>query len=229
MPDWASVRMPTSTNPCIPAEEIEAARASLPDRAFRQEFLAEFLPDGGGVFESVRECVAEGVRSREPEGPVTIGVDLARLEDYTVLSAVDSAGRQVAFDRFNKIPWAEQTERISRFASAFGDPLLVVDATGVGDPIVEALSSAGLRVRPYRFTSQSKQAAVDRLSLLISRGELSLLDVPEQTSELEAYEFQPLPGGGFRTSAPPGMHDDTVMALALAVAPVKPRPEWAIY
>ena len=46
-PEWASWQLPTSANPYIRPEEIEAARASLPDRTFRQEFLAEFLAETG--------------------------------------------------------------------------------------------------------------------------------------------------------------------------------------
>jgi hypothetical protein len=35
-------------------------------------------------------------------------------------------------------------------------------------------------------------------------------------SELQAFESTKLPGGGLRYAAPQGMHDDCVMALALA-------------
>jgi len=35
-------------------------------------------------------------------------------------------------------------------------------------------------------------------------------------SELQAYTMERLPSGRFRYSAPAGMHDDTVIALALA-------------
>ena len=35
-PDWQRWRFPSSTNPILPPEEIEAARTQLPDRIFRQ-------------------------------------------------------------------------------------------------------------------------------------------------------------------------------------------------
>lgn len=50
LPDSAKWQRPTSDNPRIPASEIEAAKAELPYLAFRQEFLAEFVTDGAGVF-----------------------------------------------------------------------------------------------------------------------------------------------------------------------------------
>lgn len=40
--DWQSWTLPTSANPFIPAEEIELARRDLSQRAFAQEYLADF-------------------------------------------------------------------------------------------------------------------------------------------------------------------------------------------
>ena len=39
--------------------------------------------------------------------------------------------------------------------------------------------------------------------------------------ELQAYEMETLPSGLTRYSAPDGMHDDTVMALAMAWSGVR--------
>jgi hypothetical protein len=41
--------------------------------------------------------------------------------------------------------------------------------------------------------------------------------IPDETTlrELEAYEVRALPSGANRLSAPPGRHDDCVIALAL--------------
>lgn len=135
----------------------------------------------------------------------------------------------LAMERFNRLPWAAQVERIAAFCRQFGSPLVRVDATGVGDPIVEALAARGLRVEPYRFTHQSKATAVDNLALLLSRGEVAILDDPVLLGELRSYEFQQLPGGGVRTSAPHGMNDDAVMALALAVLPAARPKEWVLF
>jgi predicted phage terminase large subunit-like protein len=44
-PDWQSWRFPTSSNPFIDPDEIEAARKSMLSRIFRQEYEADFLED----------------------------------------------------------------------------------------------------------------------------------------------------------------------------------------
>jgi len=71
-------------------------------------------------------------------------------------------------------------------------------------------------VQGFTTTSQSKQQVIDGLALAFERGELKILNDQVLIGELQAYESVRLPGGGFRYSAPEGMHDDTVMSLALA-------------
>ena len=56
-PDWASWQFPTSANPYIRPAEIEAARGGLPERVFRQEYLAEFLENEGAVFRNIAACI----------------------------------------------------------------------------------------------------------------------------------------------------------------------------
>ena len=41
-----------------------------------------------------------------------MGVDLARLQDFTVIIVLDSDGNMVYMDRFNQIDWNVQKERI---------------------------------------------------------------------------------------------------------------------
>lgn len=217
-PGWRSWRMPTSTNPHIPSEEIEAAREQLPERVFAQEFEAAFLEDAGGVFRGVRNAVDAGRRGSEPRidgGQCFLGVDLARTEDFTVLSVLRSDGRQLYFERFNQISWERQLDRISTVAKDY-DALVVVDSTGIGDPIHERLRKAGLRVYGYTLTNASKEALIDKLAIAIEKGEVRLMDVEVQTNELLAYQYELTPSRNVRMGAPDGMHDDTVIALALA-------------
>lgn len=49
-PEWASWQLPTSDNPFIDKTEIEAARASLPERVYAQEYEADFSLSEGVFF-----------------------------------------------------------------------------------------------------------------------------------------------------------------------------------
>lgn len=217
--EWSSWCKPTVDNPYIAPTEVEAARRQLPDRVFRQEYLAEFLEDAGGVFRKVREAVDPGrVANSEPRPGCyySIGVDLARIEDFTVLAVLDGDGRQVYFERFNQISWERQIAAI-RAASTRYPGRVIVDSTGVGDPICENLRQAGVDLTTYNFTNQTKQTAIDKLALFLEQGRLRLMDVQAQTTELLAFEYELTPSRNVKMSAPEGMHDDCVIALALAV------------
>jgi phage FluMu gp28-like protein len=218
-PEWACWQMPTTANPYIDPEEVEAARQALPERVFQQEYLALFIENSGGVFRGVSECIRSG--QRENEAPVkgmgyTLGVDLARVQDFTVLSVLDANRRQVYFERFNQISWERQIGAIERVWNAYHQPQIVLDTTGVGDPIFEALRKKGMKIHPYHFSNATKEALIDNLALLIEGQEISLMDLPTQTAELMAYEYELTPSRNVRMNAPVGMHDDTVIALALA-------------
>ena len=218
--EWACWQFPTASNPFINSGEIEAARQQLPERVFRQEYLAEFLDDAGGVFRGIREAVDVGRVENEPAAApgrtgYTLGVDLAKVEDFTVLTVVDSDLKQVYHERFNQISWERQIASITRVATAFKADI-VIDSTGVGDPIFERLRTAGLPIIPYSFTNASKEALINNLAMRIEQGQIRLMDIDTQTNELIAYQYELTPSRNVRMNAPEGMHDDCVISLALA-------------
>lgn len=215
--EWACWTMPTASNPFIAKEEIEDAKAQLPERVFRQEFLAEFLEDSGGVFRGVMDAVDVGRSLPTPPTAgrrYTLGVDLARIEDFTVLSAFDDRGVQAYFERFNQISWERQIESIKR-VSAHYKAKVYLDSTGVGDPIFEQIRKAGVNVEGVTLTNASKESLIDNLAIGIEQRKFRLMDVSEQTNELLAYEYELTPSRKVRMNAPSGMHDDCVIALAL--------------
>ena len=170
--------------------------------------------DGSNPFgiEDIRRCVAP--LSSRPPG--VFGVDLARSVDWTVIVGLDDAGATCRFERFQR-PWGETTEAV---AKAVGQRKAYVDSTGVGDPIVEELVRAkngyGLRnVDGYKFTQQSKQQLMEGLAVAIQNQTVAFPDGPIK-QELEDFEFVYTRTGAIY-AAPEGLHDDCVMALALAV------------
>lgn len=70
------------------------------------------------------------------------GVDLARINDFTVLFTLDTRtrpARVVCFRRLNRVPWEGIYREIGRAASMWG-PSILADATGMaGDVILDAL------------------------------------------------------------------------------------------
>lgn len=209
---WAAWRRGTVENPYISAQEVEAARRELPEHVFRQEYLGIPADDGGNPFglDAIRRCVAAGLSD---DDPVAFGVDLAKKQDYTVICGLDSQNRVCHLDRF-QMDWRQTLERVHM---TVGHRKALVDSTGVGDPIVEELMRHCSSVEGYQFTSRSKQQLMEGLASTIQSDEI---EFPEGwlVDELETFEYAFTPAGGVKYEAPQGMHDDGVIALALANA-----------
>ena len=218
--DYQSWNFPTIMNTKIEniQAEIERARQDMPERAFKQEFLAEFLSDAGGVFRGVRECV-KGALAQPLQGRnYVMGVDLAKYQDFTVLTVMDRATRQVVhWDRFSQIDWNLQKLKITETAKRFNDAQVFIDSTGVGDPIFEDLVRAGVKATGYKIVTGTKQALIDSLVMAIEGKTIGYPELPQLLNELEIYEYEMTRAGNVRMNAPSGYHDDCVISLALAV------------
>lgn len=232
-PGWASFQKPTSTNPHLPPAEYDQDRLlseGLPERSYRQEYLAEFIDDAGGVFIGVSDCVDHGRKENEPPKPgrkYFAGLDLAQAHDYTVLVIFDDEGRQVYIDRFNKLSWSLTVSRVAEAIKRYG-AITMVDATGVGQPIFESLRSEGCDVRPFKFTSLSKPPLIEHAVAVVQRQDIRLMDNRVQNDEIKAYEYEVTKSGNVRMNAPEGMHDDCVIAVCLAVHALR-RPSLAVF
>ncbi len=205
--DWMSWQMPTVTNPHIDPTEIEAARRDLPELAFAQEYLAEFNDNVANPFGLDKIRICTGQMSNEPA--VCFGIDLAKSFDWSVIIGLDRFGVVSYFERFQR-PWNETKEIIRRLPRA----AIKIDSTGVGDPITEDIQRERGDVHSFKYTSTSKQQLMEGLSAAIHQRRIIF---PEGTirAELESFEYQ-MTGTGVKYTAPPGLHDDCVNALALA-------------
>lgn len=216
-PEWWSVRMPTWANPHVDTKAVDQMRSNLPEDVFHQEVSAEFLLDSAGVFKGIKDCIKGTLQPRLQGHRYVMGVDLARLRDFSVLTVMDQENRHVvAFERFNQIAWEVQYHRILSLSKKYGASV-IMDSTGLGDPIVETIQRAGLKVVPYKIGgAAAKQQLIDKLRVNIENGRISFPNIPILRRELENYEYKVTDTMIIKFSAPSGQHDDTVISLALA-------------
>ena len=215
--DFESWNFPTAINPYYPKDKIERARQLLPDMVFRQEYLAEFIEDIGAVFRNVRVHIKEVPLSPQKDHRYVVGCDLAKHEDFTVLCALDvGSGELHGFERFSQLDWTFQSKRILDFCGRYNNARLLIDSSGVGDPIYDALRREQVVVDGYKFTSATKADLIENLSLMLDNDKIAYPDIPELINELRLFGYETGRTGTVRYRAPEGYHDDTVIALALA-------------
>lgn len=211
----------------LDADEVAAARRDFERLGkldvFEELYMAKASEDGANPFgiKAIRNCIAP-----LSTNPLAVGgVDLAGRgahnvnesgerddRDYTAIVALDRDGAACHIERF-RLPHAETMGALQRILAR--TPTLM-DSTGSGDPIVEWCQRQGrMMVEGYTFTPRSKQDLMERLALAIQTEEIHFPE-GELVSELESFEFE-YTRNGVRYSAPAGLHDDLVCALALAV------------
>jgi len=205
-------------NPHIPFSEIENLYRTLPERTFQQEILAQFVDSSGGVFRRVAEAAtAEPLTVGRGNSTYVFGVDWGKSNDFTVITVLDVGTRAMVYmDRFNQIDYTVQMGRLRAITDKFKPTAIVAERNSMGEPLIEQLQRAGLPVMAFQTTNATKATAIDALALAFERGDIAILPDPVLIAELQAYEMDRLPSGMLRYSAPAGMHDDTVMSLALA-------------
>lgn len=214
-----SYTAPSSANPNpMIREAFERARETISDRTFRQEWMAEFVEDGAGVFQGVRAAATAHVQDRMMPGHTYVaGLDWALTTDYTVLTVMDATTKAVAYvDRFNGLTYEMQRSRIAATCARFGIQTLIAESNAMGKPNNDMLRTMSLPVRDFTTTSGSKAELIERLASAFDHRGVAITDDIVLITELEAYEAERMASGAVRYGAPSGMHDDCVMSLALA-------------
>ena len=214
---WQSWTFPTSSNPYIEPAEIEAAKRDLPEMIFRQEYLAEFIDDSGGVFRRVQEAAVLEPKEYEQGRQYVAGVDVAASVDFTVVTVLDAETKEMVYlDRFNRVDYPVLIDRLEAVYKRYHLTSMVVESNSIGRPVIDELVSRGLNIVPFTTTSATKQAIIQNLQAAFENGQILVLNDQILVGELLSFESKRNASGGFSYSAPDGMHDDCVLSLAIA-------------
>jgi phage FluMu gp28-like protein len=189
-------------------EEVEQAKRDLPPHIFSELYMAEPTEDGSNPFglSYINQCI-EPLSGKPVEW---YGIDLAKYTDWTVIIGLDAEYKVCHFERF-QMDWAQTEQRIIKVV---GSTPAAIDSTGVGDPIVENIQRHCPKILGVKFTSVSKQQMMEQLTADVHAASIRF---PEGViaDEMRNFEFEHTQTG-MRYSAPSGLHDDAVVALALA-------------
>ena len=214
--DFQSFHYTTYENPFIPKDWIDKKRKTVPELTFKQEYLAEFVDDGGIVFSGL-----ENVLNSHPEEPkdgefYVIGVDIGRHEDFTVIKAGKLSNySEVYTERFNRTEWEYIKQRIREVYKRYNHGQILLDSTGYGDPIYEELAKEGIGITGVNLNTRSKPQLIENLQLMIENRQISLIDDPQLRAEFGSYTYKMMESGYVKYNAAIGMHDDIVISTAL--------------
>ena len=216
-PQYASYTGSSYDTPYIDPQELMDAKLTLPENVFLQEYLANFIDAGGEVFSNLDKN--QFSMWSQPQGKVYCGIDLGKQEDYTVATFIDSTGKIVDIYRANAQEWTLMTAEIIRRAQRW-KATLMVEVNSIGDVIYEQIKKQWSDTHPFTTSSKSKNEIIEGLILDMNN---SVVSIPSRElfswlwDELTVftYEYNPKTRS-LRYGHPNGLHDDTVMSLAIA-------------
>ncbi len=213
------------TSCMISKETIESYREILPKQQFKSEYEGEFLDSEGLVFEGFAECY------EEPEGKVDaliLGIDWGSGggNDYTVVSALDTGGKQREIIAFNNLNAPQQIDMIAQYIKSHPIKKVISENNSIGSPMTDLLEQACpyINIERFKTTNVTKNELVNGLQVAFERKLIRILPDTTQSAELAAYALEYNPKTRTTTyNAPAGLHDDRVMALAMAWHGVNPN------
>jgi hypothetical protein len=228
--EWCSWLLKASQSGIVPADQLVESKKSMTDSLYRQEWECEFIEAAGSVFRGVEEIMVATPKPPEKEHLYLMGVDLAKVQDFTVIRVYDRDTNSLVYsDRFQTLEWPFQKMKIAAVARHYNKALTILDATGIGDPIADDLIRAGVSVIPFKITEVSKKDIIEKLSIWIEQKKIKLIKNKETLFEYENFSYDIGPTGKIRYNARSGLHDDIVLADALAVWHLNPvyMPEFS--
>lgn len=201
-------------------EDLEEIKRNTPNALYAQEYEIAFNEAAGQFFRRISQNLYDKQEQQTEYGDFQLGVDLAKYQDFTVITPFNlNTFRAYPQDRFNQIDWNLQKARIEATALRY-KARVKIDATGVGDPVVEDLKSRGLNISDedaIKFTEVTRMNLLNNLAMLLEQDKIQIPNDPGLISELEAFQYSLSPLGKIKVGVPEGMHDDRVFSLALAV------------
>ena len=223
-PTFESFHFPSSANPFLNSEYLEEQKSILPFETYQREYLAQYPESDSDVFKTFMKCVHNDYDKSCPHEHRSIGFDMAKMNDYCVLTAIClDCGRVIDFDRFNHEDWMTVVNRLHEFQirnimDATNPTPIFFDSTGIGGVVSDLIKDRGIANSiAYIFTNPSKQKLVTDLTALFDHERISLSpDLVDLIDELQVFEVIISPSGNNIYNAPEGFHDDAVYSLALA-------------
>jgi len=214
-PQYKSFKM-TSYDGLATKDEIDGAKLTLPENIFKQEYLAEFVDNGSGVFKelTINETPQETER-------YYAGVDLGRADDYSVLTILNENGQMVYCERWRHESWQKIVNNIASDLMRF-KATAYIEVNSIGDAIFEQIKAQYSKIEPFYTTSKSKMDAIESLQVAIQNKEFNILDKEWLKKEFDIFTYEyNHKTRSVRYSAPQGFHDDGVMSCAIAYQALK--------
>jgi phage FluMu gp28-like protein len=232
-PAYSVHKVKSEQCPLIKPEFLEEMRQNMTKEAYLMEYEAEFVEALNSYFpqDLIRKCVelaqklgVELYGSLEvtfPSGDYYAGVDFGKLKDYSVITVLKREGnilKLVYMYQFPlETPYTHVIGHLVRANQKFKFRKVLVDQTGVGEPVLEEIRNQGLSsVEGLKFTVQTKEELLSNLKIAMEQNRLAIPYHRQFCQQINEQQYAYSKSGHLQFSHPTNSHDDMLWALALS-------------
>ena len=193
---------------------LERIKKRIPEAAYKNEYLGEFLDSGNGLFKYLDCLIPLKEYANLPKLGHIAAVDVASKDDYLVLTIQDKQGRVIFVGRWRHQEYDIMMASVAEKLKEYGSPLCYVETNGVGQAPFEQLRKLYSRTVEWTTTSSNKADIIINLQIDFNTGNVKIPNIEFIKDELDYFTCEwvngrPVYGGSN------GFHDDCVMSLAI--------------
>lgn len=214
-------------NPYIDDETRENIKKQMPEKAWRQEYMSEFLEGSGTVFSNYMECINDNPKMT---GVYFAAIDWGKTNDYTVLTVINNHKQVVDIMRINTTEYTKQVDMIVKRLNQWKPKEVISEENNIGAVVNELLKKQwrGKVKTPY-LTNEPKRTMIEDLVVAFEQKGITIPRNEKLITELQAFTCVYNPQTqSVKYSAPNGLHDDMVISLAYAYSLVNKRRSGSI-
>jgi phage terminase large subunit-like protein len=246
-PQYSTHKIPSAQNPLIPQAFLTEMQQNMTTEAYKREYQAEFTEAATSYFqqELIRKCIEHAQKiTLEPyatlEQPITkgeyyAGLDLGKLQDHSALAIIQRETDTLKLVYTHEFPLqTSYTEVINTVVHAnqkFRFQKALVDQTGIGEPILEALTEQDITAEGAKLTQDTKTEILTHLKLTMEQHRIAIPYDKRLCQQINDQQYAYTKNGKLTFNPAPNTHDDQLWALALAAyaARTEPTPKlWII-
>lgn len=243
-PNYSVHKVKSSQCPLITPNFLEEMRGNMTENQFKMEYEAEFVEAASCYFtqDLIRSCVElaqnleveylPNLEGHIPEGEYYAGLDLGKMNDYSVSMVLKREKDALKLVYLHVFPlgasYTHVIGHVIRANKKFNFRKVLVDQTGVGEPIIDEFAEQGLEnIEGLTFTIKTKEEMLSCLKIAMEQRRLAIPYDRALCTQINQQQFQYSKSGHLQFSHPTSTHDDMLWSLALAVyaATVRREPE----
>jgi hypothetical protein len=140
---YKSWHMPSTMAPYQDKKLLEHLRKTMSSKKWREEFMAEFLADAGGVFSGVEEAAtAEWLDGPLPGHSYVAGIDIGFVNDESVFTVIDEFTReQVYGEAWSNVGTLGTLRRIGTLLDHWRPRVTMFEKNGLGETFFDLIKA----------------------------------------------------------------------------------------